>query len=75
MKDSPQKEKKQRNEFVKALSFFSQIGITIAACVFIGVFLGKFLDEFFGTSPWLLIIFSLLGAFAAVKALFDLASK
>jgi len=61
--------------FLKALSFFSQVGITMAACVFIGVLLGKFLDDRFGTSPWLLLAFSLLGAMAAFKALFDLAGK
>ncbi|MGI6161248.1 MAG: AtpZ/AtpI family protein [Christensenellales bacterium] len=60
---------------MKALSFFSQIGITMAACVLIGVFLGRFLDNLLNTSPWLLLLFSLLGVGAALKALFDLAAK
>ena len=75
VKPLPKKKKKQHNDLLKALSFFSQVGTTIAACVFIGVFVGRFLDNFFGTSPWLLLILSLLGAAAAFKALFDLMSR
>ncbi|HHU82611.1 MAG TPA: hypothetical protein GXZ26_06375 [Firmicutes bacterium] len=45
----------------------------MAASVFIGVLLGKFLDGFFGTSPWLLLVFSLLGVGAALRVLFSLA--
>ena len=75
MKPLPREKKKQHNDFLKALSFFSQVGTTIIACVFIGVLLGKFLDSCFDTSPWLLLIFSLLGMAAAFKALFDLMSK
>lgn len=59
------------NETFRALSYFSQIGVTMAATVFVGVLLGKFLDGLFGTSPWLLLIFSLLGAGAAIKAIFN----
>ena len=69
------KKKKEQNEFLRAVSFFSQIGITMAGCVFIGVFLGRFLDNRLGTSPWLLLVFSLLGVVAAFKALFDLSSR
>ncbi|MGI6169444.1 MAG: AtpZ/AtpI family protein [Christensenellales bacterium] len=60
---------------MQALSFFSQIGITMAACVLIGVFLGRFLDNLLGTTPYLLLLFSLFGVGAAFKALFDLAGK
>jgi ATP synthase protein I len=65
----------QRGELLRALTFFSQISVTIVACVAIGVFLGKFLDGFFGTSPWLLLVFSFLGMAAAFKSIFDVAQK
>lgn len=67
------KEKNNRpknNETFRALAQFSQIGVTMAASVLIGVFLGKYLDELFNTSPYLLLIFSLLGAAAALRSLF-----
>ena len=66
---------KQGKEILRALSFFSQIGVMLAACLLVGVLLGKFLDNFFGTSPWLLLLFAFLGAGAAFKSIFDLAGK
>lgn len=57
------------------MSVFSQIGVTIAACVLIGVLLGKFLDDKLGTSPWLLLIFTFIGAGAAMKVIFDSGKK
>jgi len=67
--------RKQNDNLLHALSFMSQVGITMASCVIIGVFLGKFLDNLCGTTPWLLLVFSLLGVAASFKALFDLANK
>ena len=66
---------KVRNDLIKGLSQVSQIGIGIFACVAIGVVLGWFLDSFFGTSPWLLLLFSFFGAGAAFKYLYDLMKK
>jgi len=61
--------------WVKALSLLSQMGVTIVACILVGVFLGRFLDGVFGTTPWLTLVFSILGIAAAFKSIFDLASK
>jgi ATP synthase protein I len=65
----------ERREILRALSFMSQIGIILGACVFIGVFLGNFLDKIFGTSPWLLLVCSLFGVGAAIKSLYDLGKR
>lgn len=76
MNKRQEEEKKSRNnETLRALANFSQIGITMAATVIIGVLIGKYLDGVFGTSPWLLLIFSLLGAGAAIRNLFDTFTK
>ena len=74
-KQTSDAEKKQKKEFWRATSFFSQISVTIIACVLIGVFLGKFLDGVLNTSPFLLLVFSLLGAGAAIKSIFDMPQK
>ena len=66
---------KQRGNFLRALLFSSQIGGTVISCLFIGVFLGKFLDQRLDTSPWLLLAFSLLGAAAAFKLLLNYGTK
>ena len=71
----PRDEKKQRRELMHAISFLSQIAVTMAASVLIGVFLGRFLDKLLGTTPWLLLVFSLLGVIAAIKAIFDMGMK
>ena len=70
-----QNNKEQRGEFMRALSFLSQVGISIIICMLTGILLGRFLDGFFGTSPWLLLAFSLLGLMAAFKSIFDMARK
>jgi len=63
----PHDKDQERKEIAQAISFMSNIGITIAACVAVGVFLGKYLDNLLGTSPNLLILFSLLGVGTAVR--------
>lgn len=63
------------NKALRAFAYVSQIGITMAASVFVGVLSGKYLDSILGTSPWLLLVFSLLGAGAAIKFLFDMSGE
>lgn len=66
------KDKRPKNsETLRALAHFSQIGVTMAASVLVGVLLGKNLDSLLGTAPWLLLIFSLLGVGAAIKVVFN----
>ena len=72
---SKNEDKKYNRELLRSLYMISQIGLTIAACVIIGVLLGRFLDNTFGTSPVLLIIFSLLGAGAGFRSIFQYANK
>ena len=55
--------------------FSSQAGVSVIACLFIGVFLGKFLDERLHTSPWLLLTLSLLGAASAFTMLLNFGTK
>ncbi|MGI6425227.1 MAG: AtpZ/AtpI family protein [Tepidanaerobacteraceae bacterium] len=73
MSKHPDGNKGSRNrETLRALAYFSQIGITMAASVLVGVLMGKYLDTLLGTSPWLVLIFSLLGVGAAIKAMFNI---
>lgn len=68
-----QKKEKRRtgtDKTVRALANFSQIGFTIAASILVGVFLGKFFDRLLNTTPWMLLVFSLLGVASAIWTLF-----
>lgn len=73
MSKEPNGDKKSKNnETLRDLANFSHIGISMATSILVGVMLGKYLDAFFGTEPWLIITFSLLGVGAAIKYVFDI---
>ena len=44
-------------------------GIAIALGIAVGLFLGYYLDKFFGTRPWLLLVFFILGAVSGFHSL------
>ncbi|MCL2704474.1 MAG: AtpZ/AtpI family protein [Defluviitaleaceae bacterium] len=67
--------KNDRGEFLRGITFLSQLGITITACILVGVFLGRWLDDTFGTSPWLLLLFTFLGIAASFMSIFDMARR
>jgi len=75
MNHQPHSEKNQRGNILRAFSFTTQIGLTMASCVLVGVLQGKLLDSLLGTSPWLLLTCSLLGVAASIKSLFDMNMK
>ena len=49
---------------------YSTIGIEMGLSVFVGLFLGQVLDDFFGTHPWLLLLCLLLGMTAGFRGIF-----
>jgi F0F1-type ATP synthase assembly protein I len=58
--------KKESTSVWKTLGLMTNIGVTLAAAVLIGYYMGYYLDQWiFGkTNYWLTIIFPLSGAFA-----------
>ena len=67
--------KDDRREILRALGLFTQLGFTMASCVFLGVMAGKYLDRWLGTSPWLLLLFTVIGALSAFKVMYDIVIK
>mgnify|MGYP001613740404 CR=1 FL=1 len=67
-------EEKDRRLF-RLLGSLSTVGITLVATTVIGYYLGKYLDGFFGSSPWLTILFLLFGIAAGFKNLYDQTKK
>lgn len=45
----------------KAVSLVSLIGTNLVICTLLGVWLGRRLDELWGTAPWMLVTGVLLG--------------
>lgn len=63
---------------MKLLADFSTIGITLAASIFIGFAFGYYLDTkvFDGkTTPWMMMLFLLLGVIAGFKNLYQLSKR
>ncbi|HEX9021509.1 MAG TPA: AtpZ/AtpI family protein [Nitrospirota bacterium] len=67
-------EEKNR-KFYRMLGALSTVGITLVASTVIGYFIGFYLDRAFNTSPWLTVIFFLLGVAAGFKNLFQFARR
>lgn len=70
----PNKPKKQNNA-VRLLSLITNISITTAVCVLVGVVVGRLLDSWLGTSPLFLLLLLLLGIAAAFKNIYDVSQK
>lgn len=46
------------------------LGLSLFVCICVGVAVGRFIDAHTGTSPWGLIIFSLIGAVSGFWTLY-----
>jgi ATP synthase protein I len=61
--------------FSKQLLQASSIGINLVLSTFVGLAIGYGLDSLFHSSPWLTIIFLILGIIAGFRELLRLANK
>lgn len=68
-------DKGEKWEIFRALGQLTQLGLTMATCVLMGVLAGRFADSRLGTSPWGLLILAFMGAAAAFKVLYDTVIK
>lgn len=66
--------KKSDKIVLRALTMISQVGITMLAPIFLCVYIGLKLDDWFDTE-YLFIIFVLLGVFAAFRNVYLLMRK
>lgn len=71
-KQSGEIKKTGKTTIPQALSLITQIGINMTVTVGGCILLGKYLDDFFSTSPWLLLVFTVLGVLAAFRNLFHM---
>ena len=62
-------------ELWRMLGVLSTVGIALVVSTVIGFYIGKKLDEFFGTDPWLTILFLLFGIAAGFINLFRTALR
>ena len=60
---------KEIKKLWRTLGYLSTIGLTMALSVGIGAVLGHWLDQKFGTTPWLFFVFLGFGIAAAFRNL------
>ncbi len=68
-------EKSSKKEAVRLLGVASTVGINFVVSTFIGLAIGYGLDRLFGTSPYLTVIFLILGIIAGFKYFFKIALR
>ena len=45
----------------RKIAAISSLGLMLPSSIAVGLFFGYYLDKFFGTRPWLLLVFFILG--------------
>ncbi len=65
--------KKDKRKIASAYTLISQIAINILVIIFGCFFIGRFLDNVLGTSPWLMLIFLILGVLSAFLNMYKIA--
>jgi len=59
--------KRETLRHFRELAYYSSLGFQIALSIFIGLFFGIFLDRKFDTSPYLTMVFLVLGIAAGFR--------
>lgn len=59
----------ETKKLIRSLYYLSTVGLAMALSIAIGVLIGHQLDEWLGTSPWMLLVFLGFGIAAAFKNL------
>jgi len=71
----PKLTKKELRQIFKALGLITYMGISVVISVGAGIFIGWLLDRWLCTTPWLLLVFTLLGIAAAIKSMYMMAKR
>lgn len=66
---------KKEGGAVKGLATIASMGIMMVVSTFIGLAIGYYLDRYFGTEPWLTILFLVFGIAAGFKNIHKIAKQ
>ena len=64
-----------KGQLIKSLGFLSSVGICMVASCLIGLAMGIYLDKWLDTSPWLTLIFLILGVVSGFRSIFILTTR
>ena len=65
----------ETKRMIRTLGHVSTVGLAMALSIGIGAVAGHYLDRYFGTEPWLFLIFLGFGVVAAFRNLFIMYKK
>ena len=65
----------KKSNAIRELAYYSSLGLTVALSIFIGLFMGVWLDKKFETSPVLTLVFLGFGIAAGFRNLIRAAQK
>ena len=64
-----------KKELLRILGNVSSMGISVAAAIAIGVFMGLQLDKWFNTAPWFFFIFLIFGIIAGFRNVYRVSDQ
>jgi len=62
--------RENRRKWIRGAGLASTVGIVLVVCTVIGYAFGSWLDRVFGTEPWLMLLFTLMGIAAGFIEMF-----
>ena len=65
----------ERGKPIQSYLRYSAVGIELGLSVLVGLFVGKYLDDWLGTKPWLLLLFLILGVVAGFRSIIRAARR
>lgn len=72
---STMNDRKSRADLARTIGALSTVGLSFVLAIVIGAWVGRTLDAWLGTSPWLFILFFFLGLAAGVLNVYRTASR
>jgi len=67
--------RRQDYKWVRGAGLASSVGVVLAVSTAIGFFLGSWLDDKFGTYPWLTVVLAILGMAAGFAEVFRIVDR
>lgn len=67
--------RENRRKWIRGAGLASTVGIVLVVSMVIGYAFGSWLDRVFGTEPWLMLLFTLMGIAAGFIEMFRIVSR
>ena len=73
--DMPKLSKQELKTIFRAFGLITCMGISVVVCIGLGLLIGWALDRWLGTTPWMQLVFAILGCIAAIKTMYNMAKR